>query len=141
MTRAMTRERWCGTSSRACARNRLAPSTPCQLCWLLHTRVPGSHSMRCPSSDFDIVNTGESTHEVPTGCTPVVDGALSQVLPSQTTCWLAVESKASLSTSVHGPPSTGGAGVPIAEAVVLAACAGSASFTAGGTSPARDATA
>ena len=96
--------------------------------------------MRCPSSDFDIVKTGVSTHEVPTGCTPVVGGALSQVLPSQTTCWLAVESKATLSMSMHGPPSTAGVAVPIGVAVVFAACAGSATVTPGGTSPVRDAT-
>src|SRR5271156_885105 len=96
--------------------------------------------MRCPSSDFDMVKTGVSTHEVPTGCTPVVGGALSQVLPSQTTCWLAVESKATLSMSVHGPPSTAGVAVPAGVAVVFAACAGSATVTPGGASPLRDAT-
>src|SRR5271155_3246401 len=95
--------------------------------------------MRCPSSDFDMVKTGVSTHEVPTGCTPVVGGALSQLLPSQTTCWLAVESKATLSMSVHGPPSTAGVAVPMGVAVVFAACAGSATGTSGGTEAGRGA--
>src|ERR1700744_6044437 len=96
--------------------------------------------MRGPSSDLDIVKTGVSSHEVPTGGTPVVGGALSQVLPSQTTCWLAVESKATLSMAGHGPPSTAGGAVPIGVAGGFAGFAGPATVTPGGTWPVREAT-
>src|ERR1700730_2512273 len=78
-------------------------------------------------------------HELPEACTPIVMGALAQVLPSQTTCSLLVGSSASLSASLHGPPRTGAAaGDGVVEALIT--WAGSATGTDDGATPTRVAT-
>src|SRR5271166_883605 len=84
--------------------------------------------------------TFDSSHEVPVECTPVVAGALSQVLDSQTIWVLAGESYASSSTSLHTPPSTGADDAVAGTAVWAEACAGSPVATPEGTSPTRVAT-
>src|SRR5882757_1895121 len=80
------------------------------------------------------------SQEEPVACTPVVSGALAQLLPSHTTCSLLVWSYPSLSTSLHNPPRTGGDGLPAGVAGAVTACAGSAKVTVDGTSPTRVAT-